>query len=484
VRRIFVYALVGLLWRMYGWSRDGDHRPLGMLSFVLWSSMTVLGLALGTPLGLAIAAAGIALAYPWLITRAVLIPLGLWWPALWLGKAAVLTWGSTDGGAVAGALALAHRRRPPQRGVEAVDAHVRRGKLTAPKIIAAALLARCRDDRATARALMQSVDLLDEGEAPRCHRIARDFRIADAAGRGDWRQVRALSMVHGPLSRLGRFVGLVAARLEGDASITDRRLRTAWLLAPRRRTTRSLLRRALDRPGTAAPLQRSTPENDFGLPLGPAGGGGDPIAAALEAHVHMLRRAPEVEIDDLFALGSLWDRAIDSGALRELTRRRAADLQATGAEAAVDGFAAEIETELAGMVRASGVCMELIPRGSAMLARAVAAVRRDLLAEIELAFAALEIRFEADRQLAAIDEWREMLALRELYAEAARVGGLPLRQIAFPQMHTPACNYAVWLWNTRAEYLVANAVFRWLLAEATVVGDAEAIDLQTRNVAD
>jgi hypothetical protein len=77
-----------------------------------------------------------------------------------------------------------------------------------------------------------------------------------------------------------------------------------------------------------------------------------------------------------------------------------------------------------------------------------------------------------------------MLALRELHIEAARVGGLALRQIAFPQIHTPACNYAVWLWNQRSELLIADTIFRWLLAEATVVGDAEAIDLQKRNIAD
>lgn len=37
------------------------------------------------------------------------------------------------------------------------------------------------------------------------------------------------------------------------------------------------------------------------------------------------------------------------------------------------------------------------------------------------------------------------------------------------------------MWNERKQYLLANSVFAWLLAEAVLVGDAEAIELQRRN---
>lgn len=483
MRRILVYAIVGLTLRLYAQTMKGDRRAMGWVLFILWNLVAAVGLIVDGPIGALMTAGGLLLGYPWLIARTALIPLGLWRPAMWLGRMATLTWPTGGGGAIAGALALAHRRRPPARGVARVDAAIRRGRLSTPKIVAAALLAECRDDRATAVALMRSLELLDDTSTVRCHELARDFLIADAAERGDWREVRELASLPGATSRLGRFAGAVAARLEGDEAMTDARLWLAWLAAPRRRETWPLLRRALDT-GEVAPVEPPRPAVEVDLAPVAGDDGGDAIAAALGVHVQLLRRAPAVEIDDLLALGALWDRAIESGALRERARRRAADLQAANADTAADAFAAEIESEIAGLVRQSGVCMELIPADSAILCRAIAAVRRDLLADIELAFSALEIRYEADRRLDAIDEWREMLALRALHAEAARIGGLPLRQIAFPQMHTPACNYAVWLWNSRAEYLVADTIFHWLLAEATVVGDAEAIDLQRRNVAD
>lgn len=479
MRRILIYAIAGVALRLYGRMVKGDERAIGYFLFVLWNLIALFGLLVDPPIGTLMVAGGLVLAYPWLIARTLLIPLGLWRPAMWLGRAATITWAG-GGAAIAGALALAHRRRPPPAGIARVDAAIRRGKLGCAKIVAAGLLAECRGDRATAVALMRSLELIDDTRTERCHRLARDFLIADAAETGDWHQVNRLASMPGPSSRLARFVGLAAARLEGDAAVADGQLRFAWLTARRRRRSWPLLRRALDHtPDADNRHRRHAGVEPAAIAVADTG---DPIAAALDAHVQLARRAPEVEIDDLLALGALWDAAIDSGALRERADRRAADLQAAGADRAADSFAAEIETEIARLVRQSGVCMELIPGDSAIVCRAVAAVRRELLADIELAFSALEVRFESDRRLDAIDEWREMLALRELHAEAARVGGLPLRRIAFPQVHTPTCNYAVWLWNQRAEYLVADTIFRWLLAEATVVGDAEAIELQKRNI--
>ena len=39
---------------------------------------------------------------------------------------------------------------------------------------------------------------------------------------------------------------------------------------------------------------------------------------------------------------------------------------------------------------------------------------------------------------------------------------------------------AAWLWNTREEYAMSHALSRWLLDEATAVGDTEAIELGHR----
>jgi hypothetical protein len=40
---------------------------------------------------------------------------------------------------------------------------------------------------------------------------------------------------------------------------------------------------------------------------------------------------------------------------------------------------------------------------------------------------------------------------------------------------------AAWLWNKREEYVLSHAISVWLLSEAHVVGDAEAIELGHRN---
>jgi hypothetical protein len=40
---------------------------------------------------------------------------------------------------------------------------------------------------------------------------------------------------------------------------------------------------------------------------------------------------------------------------------------------------------------------------------------------------------------------------------------------------------AAWLWNKREEYALSHAISQWLLAEALVVGDSEAIELGHRN---
>ncbi|MGE5181799.1 MAG: hypothetical protein ACM31C_07040, partial [Acidobacteriota bacterium] len=51
----------------------------------------------------------------------------------------------------------------------------------------------------------------------------------------------------------------------------------------------------------------------------------------------------------------------------------------------------------------------------------------------------------------------------------------------FPHAYSTGNSMAVWLWNTRSEYALSYAISKWLLGEAMSVGDAEAIDLCTRN---
>jgi hypothetical protein len=82
---------------------------------------------------------------------------------------------------------------------------------------------------------------------------------------------------------------------------------------------------------------------------------------------------------------------------------------------------------------------------------------------------------------AAIDEWREFVALHAAYTDAVAAGGIELRRLAFPHAFSTGSNMAAWLWNTRHEYALSHAISKWLLDEAMLVGDTEAIELGHRN---
>ena len=62
-------------------------------------------------------------------------------------------------------------------------------------------------------------------------------------------------------------------------------------------------------------------------------------------------------------------------------------------------------------------------------------------------------------------------------------GGLEARRLAYAACHHEVCELAVWLFNVREEKPVANAMFRWLLAEAEIVGDSASADVNRKNVA-
>ena len=83
----------------------------------------------------------------------------------------------------------------------------------------------------------------------------------------------------------------------------------------------------------------------------------------------------------------------------------------------------------------------------------------------------------------SIDEWREFIALWTEYHATVTAGGIELRRLAFPHAFSKGSNMAAWLWNKREEYALSHAISKWLLSEALVVGDSEAIELGHRNCA-
>lgn len=483
--------------------------------------------------------AGVILLMPWIVTRAVLIPLGMSRSAYFLGQLSGWTWGQdmAGGGLVAAAWALLRQREPDRARMTALE--LRRDKmdsLTAAQVLATGLLSAARGDLDSARLLLRSVDEIGlETTAGPVHALAREWLVVDAAERGAWAD--AARLARGPRrTRVTRLLGAIGERYteelgvkrsarphagpdaepdngpdaepdkrdsddQGGARATakskleaklrqlaaqlDAEPRTEtewrvelwvlWLMAPRRIRTFRLVQRAVQtRPTQPAPQTTAhQPETSESTDL---------YADALSAHAQALARDPaHFQAADFQRLADAWDRALDHPDTVALVMRRARELGTRSGEAALRALADEVSLDVANMARQAGVRLAECAGDSRILADAQHWLRNDLIRQIELAFDALYDRAAERRSLSSIDEWREFLALRELYRDGFGVGGAELRHLAFPHVHTTVCKLSVWLWNHRNDYLMANAMFRWLLDEARAVGDAEAIELQSRN---
>ncbi|HVI00089.1 MAG TPA: hypothetical protein VM869_15335 [Enhygromyxa sp.] len=430
--------------------------------------------------------------FPWPIARTLLIPRGRIKLAWAITRLSFWVWSrDVRSGAVIAASWAAIRRA--QRGVALEpellawiererDATTRpRWRLGGAGIVATGLLAEARGDRAGARRLLSSALELAEPVRPaRAVTLAAEWLCAEAMERGAWREVEFLARTAPVASRRLRSFGAIAARLTGIAPVpSDTQLRLRWLLAPERSATIELLRRAL-----ASPLQadsRTTSSRRNAEP--PRATHDDALLHALTLHAFTLARPPaQLDRDDLARLAAAWDRALADPKLERRLLERGLALGTRETERSPEQLAALVRDDLLALVRAAGLELGSLGESSELLARAARRLHAELLDDIEITVSALESRVKSKRELPAIDEWQTFLALREQYAAAVAVGGLELRRLAFQELHAPVCSLAVWLWNERNERALGNAMFHWLLAEAIVVDDAEAIRLQERNV--
>jgi hypothetical protein len=431
--------------------------------------------------------------FPWPIARLWLIPRGhprLAWLvtrlSFWVwrrdvpGGALIAASWATARGAQRGVAPSAKTLGWIERRLSATSTHSSRWTLGGAGIVAAGLLAEARHDRVQARRLIASAGELAEPTWPRAAiRLAWEWLSAEAMARGAWREVEFLARTAPVESRTLAFLGSVAARLTGVAPLpNDLLLQWRWFAAPRRFATRELLRRAVAAPASTRKVDhRKDARPAPSLPEGP------PLLAAMTLHAHTLAGDPtRVTRAEVARLARLWDAALADPQLERQIDTRGETLGSHTSSRTTDALADAVREDLLALVRAAGLELGTLGDESELLGRAAQRLHGDLLDGLEIATAALESRVESKRDLPAIDEWQSFLAVREQYAEAVSLGGLPLRRLAFSTVHGPVCGLAVWLWNTRAERAIANAMFGWLLAEAIIVDDAEAIRLQERNV--
>jgi hypothetical protein len=214
----------------------------------------------------------------------------------------------------------------------------------------------------------------------------------------------------------------------------------------------------------------------------------DAWSTALAHHAAVLTRPiGSVKGADLLTLGRAWDVILEDRAAERILAERALLIGADSSTRTLARLRAAVEEDLTALVLARAIGLDTLHEAGAaaspMIERVRRRVRDHLLVGVEAASDALRRRIDERRELPAVDEWREWTSLRLAYEHGTRLGGQELRRLAFYKVHPDLTSLAVWLFNDRKQRPLGNAMFKWLLDEATAVDDARAITLQTKNVA-
>jgi hypothetical protein len=379
----------------------------------------------------------------------------------------VAAWAATGGAAIAWVSARREARRPLGDG----------------EVAATALLAAARGDEATARELLRSLPMLVE-DHPAVRELAGEWLACDAAERAAWSELcEDAARARWPATPLTYLLEGVAARQTGAAAApSGRELWARWALAPRHRATRALVAGALAIPPGTGAAPRPVEAVDATDAAEPAAAEPTPLPCAVAAHLAF--ELNPVTPASLAYTVRAWDTALADVATRQWLAQRALELDAPPgavdraihevAGAVTDDLARRAEAAQLGAPPGTGG-----PVGHGLTRR----LRHGRLDALEAAFSRWADRRHDNTRHPAIDEWREFVALLTAYNAAVTAGGLELRRLAFPHAFSRGSNMAAWLWNKREEYALSHAISKWLLAEALVVGDAEAIELGHRNCA-
>jgi len=436
----------------------------------------------------------VALALPWTTTRLVLIPFGLARTAYWLTRTAEVTFdGDLPGGAaLAGAWALLRQREPDEVTTGWLEDRLRpkaNQTLGGAGILATGLLLAARGDRDGARVIIRTVVEIDARACPvAARRLAAAWLAADAASRGAWSEVAEIG-VGTSSGRQAWLLSAVAQSLLSEPLAPGRLgLWVRWAIAPNRRATLSIVRRALDvLDGAYLDV-----ESHEAAPATAAIVADDAWSTALAHHAALLTKPiASVEQGDLLTLGRAWDAILEDRAAERILVERALLIGADSSARTLARLREDVETDLTAVVLARDVGLDArgdhgaadAPASSPTIDRVRRRVRDQLLAGVESASDALRRRIDDKREIPAVDEWREWTALRLAYEHGTRLAGQDFRRLAFYKIHPDATSLAVWLFNERHQRPLGNAIFKWLLGEATALDDARAIALQAKNVA-
>jgi hypothetical protein len=408
--------------------------------------------------------------FPMWTARNVLAPLGMVRLARWLGRTASWQWRLDFQGAglVAAAMAVLRLPNAAPETIEPVEAAIRaQAPLLPGGVIAAALTAHARGDLGRARRLMMFCGWFPELRVPReAWRIARDWLVCDAVATGDWASAARLATEDGrPTSRRVRFLRAVAERMQGNVDAVS-----VAELGRLRRFTGAGLEPLFDRAVMATATPPEPPEE-----ADPIHAGEDPLELALDLHARLLR-TEKPRPADVRKLARRWDRVEGDPAFTPRIARRAGEIGARDPLGVRRRFLAEVREDLTHISVAAGLSAPGATEG-------VDVARDRAISAVEISATALKRRIGGERDLPPLDEVLEFIELTRLYAEAGKVGGVVTKRLVFRNLQDACTDQAVRLFNVRKERAIANAMFRFLAAEAKTVGDARAEELAKKNAA-
>jgi hypothetical protein len=419
---------------------------------------------------IALAPLFVLLCVPSFVLTRLVVPLGLPRVAYWLARAfgSVKLMQEHGAGAVAyGAMALA--RRPSPQAMEWLEGRLKRAPASRGAGVAAVgLLAALRGDRDRARSLLRIADTTPPKFIPRpVRRFARDWLVADAARVGDWREVVRLGRRGRDSLRWSYALARIGDRLIGDPQARgDWQLWLLWLVAPRRRGTFALLRRALAVPRAAAPAvaEQPVPAN---LP--------DALAGLADCVGNRFSCEPS---SFARAVGDL-DVALDLESTRARVHLR---LQALGAkddaEVVMSGFRSRLADMIVPLIEETPALASADIRPQ-IVDQAADRLRARWFRDIEAQCKDYHDRDTRQRSLDTLAEWSAWALLRD---RAERLIALaPEEEDAlFHTAYVRVCNFAVFQHNVCLRRYFAHEIYSWLHRHAD--SDRAAADLLMRNM--
>lgn len=467
-----VFWVAVILWRIYG-RRGEQHYAISPenWAFIAKSGALVMAFAIqvegnpapyaGIPMWLGV----FAFCMPMFALRCVVIPLG--WPmlAFWMVRLCRPLCFANDtkaGGMFCAALALA-RSRASRRRLEWLARKVNAlPTLMGTAAVAAGILAAVRGDRSMARCLLGSADRSPAPRMPGVVRVAaRDWLVADAARAADWREAIRLGKNRKEKTRWSYAVACIAERLVGHAeAYGNAQLWLCWLLAPRRRATLPLLRRALQ----AAP--RAKP------PAAMDGPEAQDLPSALAGMVRLLAHRQCCTARTFADAVREVERQLDHPATRDAISQRLRTLASPAAEAEV--IARLREGLRALLVPAIEACPHLAQGAyrAAGIMQAVEEVKRKLYRDIDVRCADYRARVRDKAALETYAEWRAWAELRDAAELLLRLDPDAERTL-FQTVRSPLWNFAFQEY-TANRMAMSHEVFSWLHRHARSDPDAAA----------